>query len=46
MQPQPTRDNPTRRTPPKTPTCPDCGAKIARQSGCVVCLRCGWSRCG
>ncbi len=46
MQPQPTPDKPTRRTPPQTPTCPDCGAKIARQSGCVVCLRCGWSRCG
>jgi hypothetical protein len=46
MKPQPIRQPPPARTPPRTPTCPDCGAKIARQSACVVCLRCGWSRCG
>ena len=26
--------------------CPDCNAPMVAQSGCVSCLRCGWSRCG
>jgi ribonucleoside-diphosphate reductase alpha chain len=26
--------------------CPDCSAPVTRQSGCVACLQCGWSRCG
>lgn len=25
--------------------CPECGAKIIRQGGCVQCLDCGWSKC-
>ncbi len=26
--------------------CPDCAGPLARTSGCVTCLTCGWSRCG
>ena len=26
--------------------CPDCGAGLVRQSGCLVCVQCGWARCG
>jgi len=25
--------------------CPDCGAGLIRQSGCLVCVQCGWARC-
>jgi ribonucleoside-diphosphate reductase alpha chain len=25
--------------------CPDCGAKIEREGGCVVCRLCGYSKC-
>ena len=25
--------------------CPDCDAILRQQSGCVVCLECGWSQC-
>lgn len=25
--------------------CPDCGASIRRDGGCVICPACGWSRC-
>jgi len=26
--------------------CPDCGGGLTRQSGCLVCVQCGWARCG
>lgn len=26
--------------------CPDCGSFTIKQSGCFVCISCGWSRCG
>lgn len=26
--------------------CPDCGSFTIRQSGCFVCMSCGWSSCG
>lgn len=26
--------------------CPECGADIVQEGGCVVCKYCGWSRCG
>jgi len=25
--------------------CPDCGAKVKHESGCIVCSQCGFSRC-
>lgn len=25
--------------------CPDCGAGLTRQSGCLVCVQCGWAKC-
>ncbi len=33
--------------PPSQPTpCPDCGAGLVRQAGCLVCVQYGWARCG
>lgn len=26
--------------------CPECGAKIEHESGCVICRNCGYSKCG
>jgi len=26
--------------------CPECGAKVIHESGCVVCQSCGWGLCG
>ncbi|MBP2070765.1 hypothetical protein [Thermoanaerobacterium butyriciformans] len=26
-------------------TCPDCGAKLVPESGCMYCPFCGWSQC-
>ena len=26
--------------------CPDCGMPINHESGCVVCILCGYSKCG
>lgn len=26
--------------------CPSCGAPIIHEGGCVICLECGWSKCG
>jgi len=26
--------------------CPDCGARLIHESGCVYCRVCGWGRCG
>lgn len=26
--------------------CPSCGASIVHEGGCVICLECGWSKCG
>lgn len=26
--------------------CPECGAKVMHESGCVVCPSCGWGLCG
>lgn len=25
--------------------CPECGARVIHESGCVVCQVCGWSIC-
>jgi ribonucleoside-diphosphate reductase alpha chain len=25
--------------------CPDCGAPLAHESGCMICYVCGWSAC-
>jgi ribonucleoside-diphosphate reductase alpha chain len=27
-------------------TCPECGGRLSRESGCVVCRECGYSKCG
>lgn len=27
-------------------TCPECGAALVREEGCIHCPKCGWSRCG
>lgn len=29
----------------KEPKCPECGAKITHQDGCVICPSCGYSKC-
>jgi hypothetical protein len=26
--------------------CPECSGPLARNSGCVTCIACGWGRCG
>ena len=26
--------------------CPECGAKVIHESGCVTCPSCGWGMCG
>ena len=26
--------------------CPECGSPIRRDGGCVLCIECGWSKCG
>lgn len=26
--------------------CPECAGPLARSSGCISCLHCGWGRCG
>ena len=26
--------------------CPECAGPIAKTSGCVTCLQCGWGKCG
>ena len=28
-----------------TPKCPECGAPIVHEGGCVKCLSCGWGKC-
>ena len=45
-RPTPRTPPPAPPVPPKAPTCPECGAKLASQSGCKTCLRCGWAKCG
>jgi len=30
----------------KTSLCPECGAKVEHEGGCVVCRACGYSKCG
>jgi ribonucleoside-diphosphate reductase alpha chain len=27
-------------------TCPECGEKLIRESGCISCKSCGYSKCG
>ena len=29
-----------------TPTCPECGAPVKVEDGCLTCEVCGWSKCG
>jgi hypothetical protein len=26
--------------------CPECAGPIARISGCITCIQCGWGKCG
>lgn len=26
--------------------CPECGAPVVHEAGCVVCYSCGWALCG
>jgi len=26
--------------------CPECGAPVVHEAGCVVCYNCGWAMCG
>lgn len=26
--------------------CPKCGGRLRRESGCIQCIDCGWSKCG
>jgi len=26
--------------------CPECGAPVIHESGCVICVSCGWALCG
>ena len=26
--------------------CPECGARIEHEGGCVICRNCGFSKCG
>ena len=26
--------------------CPECGANLIRESGCIICHSCGYSKCG
>ena len=26
--------------------CPNCGGHLRRESGCIQCTDCGWSKCG
>ena len=43
---QPAQLQPTVYAPSIQRRCPDCNARVTPQSGCLVCLSCGWSRCG
>lgn len=46
-----TSDQITRTTEPKqekqaiTNVCPECGAEISHENGCIQCKSCGWSKC-
>lgn len=31
---------------PHLRVCPECAGPLARGSGCLHCLSCGWGRCG
>ena len=31
---------------PTLTRCPECDAPVARASGCLACLVCGWGKCG
>jgi len=28
------------------PDCPECGTMLIKESGCLICKSCGWSKCG
>lgn len=30
----------------KTESCPECGANLIRENGCLICKNCGYSKCG
>ena len=32
--------------PAKLRVCPECGAEVAHEGGCVICHQCGYSKCG
>jgi hypothetical protein len=36
-------DTPPKPIPPEP--CPDCGATLIRQGGCLVCVNCGYAPC-
>jgi len=44
--PEPIHASPLARPPHQAAVCPDCGAGLVRQSACLVCVQCGWARCG
>jgi len=46
LPPSPSRRPQSLPSPPQPVPCPDCGAGLTRQSGCLVCVQCGWARCG
>jgi ribonucleoside-diphosphate reductase alpha chain len=43
---QPVKVQETVKEPEGTHKCPDCGAEITHEGGCVICKNCGFSKCG
>ena len=40
-----TDEKPTEEIETAANSCPDCGADLIHEGGCVICLKCGWSKC-